>query len=63
MCCAKFAVAARDLFGQPRGLGGVFLCLINESLNGAGDPILERGIGVKTGQFRFYVLRIKRYYY
>jgi hypothetical protein len=39
----KLGVAAGDLFAQPKRFGGLFLCLIDEVLNGAEDPIREFG--------------------
>ncbi len=44
----KVGVATGDL---PSGFGGFFLCLIDEFLNGAGDPIGEFRSGVQSGQF------------
>jgi hypothetical protein len=44
----KLGVAAGNLFCQSRRF---FLCLIDEVLNGANDPVRERGIGVETRQF------------
>ena len=32
-------------------MSGLLLCMIDVVLNGAGDPIRQGGIGVKSGQF------------
>jgi len=42
----KVGVATSDLLAQVNGLGGFLLCLIDQFLNGAGDPIGEFWSGI-----------------
>ncbi len=51
LCGVKFRVAPGNLLAQPMRLGGFTLCLIDEFLNGAGDPIGEFRRGIQAGQF------------
>jgi len=51
----KLAVAAPDLFAQPNRFGGLFLCLINETLNGADDAFREFGSGLQAHQFSMQI--------
>ena len=47
----KLGVAAADLLAQPSGFGGLFLCLIDEFLNGAENQLRKFGRGIQAGQF------------
>jgi hypothetical protein len=53
LCGVQFGVAAGDLLAQPMRLGGFSLCLIDELLNGVGNP--TPSTSVLTGAMRLAV--------